>query len=530
MGWDGWRDTKDSLYASLRAAARESPDREFARIVGQSFTFGEAFGLATRVGKGLLELGLEPGDRVGLMAGNAPETMWTWFGANAARLIDVPFNAEARGNLLAYFVEDAEPRVIVGTPDYLEILANTISSDPEVVVSIGTCDAPPFGDRARHMTFEELVALGSQSDVELVDPAPGETATIMFTSGTTGPSKGVMLPHRYYPVQGAVFTWEMGMTGDDVIYSPQPLFHIDPRTYTVGALHSRGTVSLGTRFSVSRFWDDIRAEGATLFGFIGTMMWLLYKQPPTERDADLPARAASCSAVPHDVQAEFAERFGVQIVEGYGMTECVLIVGDPPDEYVPGLVGKAAPHVTVAILDEHDNAVPDGTAGEICFRPKAGFITSSGYWRKPVETQAAWRNLWFHTGDMGRRHPDGEYEFIGRIKDSIRRRGENVSAWEVEEAIAAHPAVLEAAAIGVASEVGEEDIAVLLVLVDGASPDPAELIAFVESDLPRFAVPRYVEFVDELPKTHTLKIAKEKVRARGLTDAAWDANVALGRR
>jgi crotonobetaine/carnitine-CoA ligase len=380
------------------------------------------------------------------------------------------------------------------------------------------------------MSFDELVALGSASRRGLVDPEPGETATIMFTSGTTGPSKGVMLPQRYYPAFGAVFEWESGLREGDVFYTPQPLFHIDPRAFTVGVIHTRSTVVLGTRFSVSRFWDEVRSHKATLFGFIGTMMWLLYKQPPKPDEADNPARVAICSAVPHDVQEEFEERFGLRILEGYGMTECVCITGDTPEDYVRGYVGGPAPHVDVAILDDDDNPVEAGTAGQICFRPRAGFVAASGYWRKPAETLEAWRNLWFHTGDMGRRHANGQYEFIGRMKDAIRRRGENVSAWEVEQAISAHPDVLDAAAIGVPSEVGEEDVAVLLVAAPGRSPDPVELIQFVERDLPSFAVPRYIEIVDELPKTHTLKIAKDKVRARGISDAAWDANVAMTRR
>jgi carnitine-CoA ligase len=530
MGRDDYLQAENSLYATLRKVAADRPEREFTTIAGKTFTYRHTLDTLEAVGRGLLELGLEPGDRVGIMADNVPEAMWAWLGANAARLIDVPFNVEARGRLLAYFVEDAEPRVLLGTRDYLAILAETISLDPEIVVCIDSGEDAPFGDRARHMTFDELLGLGSTSDRTLVDPAPSDTATIMFTSGTTGPSKGVMLPQRYYPAFGAMLEWVFEMTEDDVFYTPQPLFHIDPRAFTVVVIQTRSKLVLGTRFSVSRFWDEVRSHEATMFGFIGTMMWLLYKQEPRPDDSNNPARAAICSAVPHDVQDDFERRFGVKILEGYGMTECVCITQEPPGSYVRGLVGRPAPHVDVAVLDDDDNPVDVGTIGQICFRPKAGFVTATGYWRKPAETVEAWRNLWFHTGDMGRRHPNGQYEFVGRMKDAIRRRGENVSAWEVEQAISAHPDVMDVAAIGVPSEVGEEDVAVLLVAVPGRSLNPAELIRFAERDLPSFAVPRYIEMVDELPKTHTLKIAKDKVRQRGITNAAWDANVALGRR
>jgi crotonobetaine/carnitine-CoA ligase len=521
---------QDSLIAELRSAAFDSGRTEFVHLGGVSFTFAEALETAEAVARGLLALGLHVGDRVGIMAGNRPETLWTWLGANAARLIDVPFNAEARGRLLRYFVEDTEPRVLVGTEDYLNLLAETLERAPEFVISIGSCATRPFGAGVPQLSFDELLEMGAGSDRALKNPHAGETATIMYTSGTTGPSKGVMLPQRYYPSFGALFAWNASLGAGDVFYSPQPLFHIDPRTFVVGAVHTRTTLALGERFSVSRFWDEVREADATAIGFIGTMMWLLYKAPPKPDDAAHRVREAICSSLPYDVLDAFEARFGLRVNEGYGMTESVIITATPVDEYLPGRVGRAAPHLEVVVLDDQDAPVPDGEFGEICFRPNRGFTTMQGYWDKPAETNLAWRNLWFHTGDLGCRHPDGSFEFVGRIKDSIRRRGENVSAYEVEEAMCAHPDVQEAAAIGVASEVGEDDVAVLVVAVSGRVPDPEQLVAFVERDLPAFAVPRFIEVVDELPKTPSEKVAKGKVRERGITDAAWDANVALGRR
>jgi carnitine-CoA ligase len=529
MDPNAYLNAEDSLLATFRLVARDDGEKEFVRFPDGTFSYGQALKNLEAVARGLLALGLEPGDRIGIMADNVPEALWAWLGADASRLIDVPFNTAARGKLLEYFVRDAEPRVLIGTPEYLEILAS-LEYEPEVVVSISDTSSSSFGDRPRQLTFDGLLALGADSDVPLEEPGPGETATIMFTSGTTGPSKGVMLPQRYYSTFGAIFQWITGLRRDDVVYTAQPIYHIDPRAFMCGVIYTRATIIVASRFSVSRFWDDIRAHGVTVFGGIGTMMWLLYKSEPTPGDADNPVRLAACSSVPHEVQSEFERRFGLKVVEGYGMTECVCITQDAPEDYVPGLVGRPAPHVSVAILDDLDNEVDPGTTGQICFRPKAGFVTASGYWRKPAETIAAWRNLWFHTGDLGRQREDGEFEFIGRVKDSIRRRGENISAWEVEQALCAHPDVIDAAAIGVPSEVGEEDVAVLLVHVPERRPDPAALLEFVERDLPRFAVPRYIEFVEELPKTASFRVAKEKVRERGITDAAWDANAAHGRR
>lgn len=515
---------QDSLLATLRDAAAEQPAAEFLRVSGETFTFDETRRHAEAAARGLRALGIRPGDRVGLMCGNRPEAVWAWLGANAAQAIDVPFNAEARGRLLDYFVRDAGPRVLIGTADYLRVLADATHYAPEYVVRIGESAGTPFGGRAKHLTFDELLALGEKSSERLEHPRPDATATIMYTSGTTGPSKGVMLPQRYYPAQGAAAARLMDLGDDETIYCAQPLFHIDARAFLVTALHVRGTFALGGRFSTTRFWDEVRRHRATVFATIGTMLWMLYKQPPRPDDRDLPARLAMCSSTPKEILREFEHRFGVAVIEAYGMTECVLIASAPAGATVPGRIGKPLPDVSVRLVDDFDAPVADGEIGELAFRPHEPFAMMRGYWAKPAETVAAWRNLWFHTGDLARRHPDGSLEYIGRKKDSIRRRGENVSAWEVEEAVASHPGVREVAALGVPSEVGEEDVAILVVAT--AAVDPAELLGHAARNLPGFAVPRYVEFVESLPKTPSERIEKNAVRERGITAAAWDANAA----
>jgi crotonobetaine/carnitine-CoA ligase len=210
-------------------------------------------------------------------------------------------------------------------------------------------------------------------------------------------------------------------------------------------------------------------------------------------------------------------------VEAYGLTEAVMLACTTAGETQPARVGTAVPEFEVCLVDDADQPVGAGVIGELCYRPRIPFTSTQGYWRKPEDTVATWRNLWFHTGDFLRRHDDGQLEYVGRKKDAIRRRGENISAWEVEQAVGAHPDVLEVAAIGVPSEMGEEDVAVLVVARPGRSPEPSELVEFAARDLQRFAVPRYVEFVQSFPKTPSERIAKSEVRARGITDAAWDA-------
>lgn len=518
----------NSLYEALKSAAWRAPDAEFLRVAGETYTYGQALARVEATARGLRALGVEAGDRVGVMSDNRPEAVWAWLGANAAGAIDVPFNVEARGRQLDYFVSDAAPRVVIAPVEYAEILATTASHTPETVVVVGDTAMSSFGGRARHLTFDDLLSSGGSVDLPL--PRAGDTATIMYTSGTTGPSKGVMLPQRYYTANAAHARDVMKLRADDVYYLVQPLFHIDARSYVSACLCFGGTVALGNRFSVREFWDEVRAHGATVFGTVGTMLWLLHKQAPRPDDADNPARTAICSSTPKEILLEFEERFGVKIIEGYGMTECLLITAVPFEDTRPGSIGKRLPEVDVQIVDDDDEPVPVGETGELVYRTRDAFSMMQGYWAKHGETVEAWRNLWFHTGDLVRSDADGWIEYIGRKKDSIRRRGENVSAWEVEQAIAAHPHVLEVAAIGVPSDVGEEDVAVLVVPAVGAEIDPADLVQFVATDLPRFAVPRYIEIVESLPKTPSERIEKRKVKERGITAAAWDANVALGRR
>lgn len=519
-----------SYLSLLRTAAGEVPEMPLATIAGQTRSYEEALDAVENVARGLRELGMSPGDRVAIMAGNRLETAWAWLGTNAAQAIDVPINAETRGRHLDYVVSDARPRIIVGTEDRLDILARDIHHTPDIVVTIGGTGSQPFGSRCRHISFDALVALGASSALELTAPRPGDTATIMYTSGTTGASKGVMLPQRYYVAHGQVGHRVTQLDRGEVIYCAQPLFHIDARVWVATATAARGALALGARFSVSRFWDEVREHNATVFSSIGTMVWLLYKAPERPEDAAQPARLGICSSTPAEIHRAFEERFGCRVTECYGMTECVFISGSAPGDSVPGRVGVPIDELEVALLDDDDIEVGRGVPGELAYRPGSEFMMMQGYWGKPEATVEAWRNLWFHTGDLLRRDEHGRLEFIGRKKDSIRRRGENVSAWEVEQAVSAHVDVSEVAAIGVPSEVGEEDVAILVVLKDGRSVTAQELVRFIERDLPKFAVPRYVEFVTELPKTPSERIAKGDVRALGITRAAWDAHAALGRR
>ncbi len=511
-----------TLIGRLRKAADEIGERLFLRMDDGAFSYGQAFDLVARVASGLESLGIRRGDRVGIIADNCPEAVWSWLGSNAAGAIDVPFNPKARGGFLAYLVADATPRVIIGTEEHLQTLAQAVETAPEWVVSVdGDGSDRAFGAKARHLSFGELLDRGSARHV--ADVGPGDVATIMYTSGTTGPSKGVMIPHGTYVVGASRHARIIGMGAGETAYCAVSLAHMDARACIGLALDAGGASALARRFSVRGFWDDVRGFEANVFFYVGTMLWLLYKAPASPGDDDHPARIGVGSAAPPEIHRAFEQRFGVELLEGYGMTEMPYIVNSLRGSGRPGGVGVPIPEAEVQLVDDHEVPVAPGEVGELCLRPRVPSYMTQGYWQKESETVEAWRNLWFHTGDFLRVASDGQFEYVGRKNDAIRHRGENVSAWEVEQAVTAHPDVLEAAAIGVPSSLGEEDVAVLAVLRPEAELEPAALREFAAPDLPRFAVPRYIEFVDAFPKTPSERIEKRKVRERGISATAWDA-------
>ena len=516
----GWLPLPDEL----RQAARNAGDQVFLTVGGRSYTFAEAWERASAVAAGLRRQGLQPGDRVAILSPNRAEAVWMWFGSLIAGGVDVPLNAESRGSQLAYFLSDSGPRVLVGTPELLDGLRTAGGTPPEVVVVLDVENAPEIlGVGPRYLTWSKLISGDVPADADWSSFRPGQLASIVYTSGTTGPSQGVMWPHGYDPSTARLYATWAGFDGSLSFYSAQPLYHLDGRAAVLLAVYLRGRATLAARFSVSRFWADVDDAGANAFGFIGTMLHLLAKQPGRGRPSGAPLLVGVGSAIPAKEQRELEERFSVRLLEGYGTTEVPLILACRRDAGTTGTVGTTADDMQVILVDDDDVPVPVGEPGLLCVRPEVPFSVTLGYWNKPEATAETFTNLWFHTGDMLRELEDGSgFEYVGRRKDSIRRRGENISAWEVEQAGLEHADVLECAAIGIPSEVGDEDVALLVVLREGAALTPGGLVSFMVERLPRFAVPRFVEVVDSLPKTPSERINKADVRERGLTAAAVD--------
>jgi crotonobetaine/carnitine-CoA ligase len=284
----------------------------------------------------------------------------------------------------------------------------------------------------------------------------------------------------------------------------------------------RGTCVLHDRFSASRFWDICRDEGVTAFNFMGALVLMLFKQPERDDDADNPVRLAYGAPAPVAVLERFEQRFGMQLIEVYGSTELGACLESRPSSRRIGSCGRAAPQYEVEIHDENDNPLPPGLEGEIVVRPREPFSMVQEYWGMPEATLAAFRNLWFHTGDRGRVDADGWFYYVDRLKDSIRRRGENISSWEVEQVVNDHEQVAESAAVGVPSELSEEEVLIVVVLKEGEELGAEALLDHCQERLPHFAVPRYVRFVAMLPKNHAQRIQKPELRAEGVSPDTWD--------
>jgi len=351
----------------------------------------------------------------------------------------------------------------------------------------------------------------------------GDPLIITYTSGTTGWPKAVLNPHRAYIAAAMDLRDYVGLKPEDIIYTCLPLYHANPQVYCVlAALVTGGSIALAEKFSASRFWQDIRTYQATAFSYVGAVLPILLNQPEREEEKNSPAKKCFGGGAPKEVHEAVSRRFGLQVCELYGMSETgTWNTINRPGKIKPGSVGQVRESFEVKIFDDQDEEVPPGKVGEFAIRPKKPFIMFNGYYRMPEETLKDFGNLWFHTGDLGKVDGEGYFYFCGRKKESIRRGGENITPYEIEKILMDHPAVAEAAAVGVPDPILGEEIKAYLVLRAGQRVEPWELIATCEERLPKFMIPRYLEFVSSLPKTASEKVQKVSLKSRGI-GSAWD--------
>jgi len=355
---------------------------------------------------------------------------------------------------------------------------------------------------------------------------PGDTVAILYTSGTTGPSKGVCCPQGQYFWWGVHTAMLLGIREGDVLMTCLPLFHTNALNSFYQALLTGSTLVVEKRFSASGFVAALKRHQATVTYLLGAMVPILLSREPSSTDSDHRTRIALAPGVPAEFHRPFTERFGFGLIDGYGSTETNFTIGTTLDRQRPGHMGWVRPGFAARVVDEEDNEVPDGEPGELILRADEPFAFATGYFEMPDKTVEAWRNLWFHTGDRVLREPDGSFRFLDRLKDAIRRRGENISSFEVEQVVVSHPAVANAAVFPVRSELAEDEVMVAVVLREESALEPEALLDYCAPRMPYFAVPRFVEFMQDLPATENGKVQKFKLRERGVTAATWDREAA----
>jgi carnitine-CoA ligase len=510
------------MTRTLDELAAAEPDAVLLQdVAGRSMTVEEFRTTTLRWASAYRRLGLGPGDTVLTMLPTSLDAYPAWLGAAWLRAIEVPVNTMFRGHMLRYLIQNSQARVLIVAERYLDQLREVADglTDVETIVVLDAT-APPDGLPA---TVIDGIAFldGAEPADDLAHPEPWDIACMIYTSGTTGPSKGVLMPWR--ELWSFITSYPDGMLEPGRgLYLVLPVFHVSGKQGVWAAAEHRCRLVIRESFSLTEFWKDIRDFDCTATGLIGIMASLLVRMPPVDDEKDTPLRATAMGPMIPELD-EFRERFGVRVFSGYGMTEIGVPLGTDGFN-VADWRSCGRPHegYELRIVDEHDEPLGPDTVGELIVRTERPWMLNAGYWQMPDKTAEAWRNGWFHTGDGMKYDAEGNFYFVDRIKDALRRRGENISSFEVEGYVGEHEAVMECAAIAVPSELSEDDLKICVVLKPDHALTPRELWDFLAPRMPRFMLPRYIEICASLPKTPTLRIQKVELRKSALNDNTWD--------
>lgn len=516
--------------ALLAARARAHPDRVYAVFEdGTHWTYRQAYDDARATAAALHRLGVRQGDTVLCWLPNGLDALRVWYGVNLLGAVHVPVNTAYRGALLGHVLDNSGARVLVAHALLVERLQHIGDSRLDEVVVLGGGPDDPWPDALPGAPRVHGPAALRGRPEDFVPPerpvAPWDTMAVIYTSGTTGPSKGVLVSYvHHYSTVTALLDDDIG--ADDRYLLNLPLCHGGGTEVAYCMLLFGGSIVVTENFRTSEFWDVVRRHGVTMCTLLGAMVDFLLGLPPRPDEAEHPLRAAC--VIPLNRQAlDFGRRFGVDVYTGFNMSETSAPLVSSLNPQRTGSCGRPRPGVQCRVVDAHGIDVPDGTAGELVLRADRPWSLFHGYHAMPEATAAAWRHGWFHTGDAVVREPGGDYFFVDRIKDAIRRRGENVSSVEVEGELLSHPAVAFAAAVAVPSDFAEDEILAALVLRPGVRFEPEEFIGYLRPRMAHFMVPRYLRLLSELPVTDTGKVRKKTLRAQGITPDTWD-RVAAG--
>jgi len=510
-----------TVPAMLMAQAALYGERALCSFDAADVSFNQAVSLAQRGAAALEFAGVKKGDRIALFCGNRPEFLEAFLGAAWLGAIAVPLNTASKGAQLQHILGNSEARLLISESEFLDRLTavSITATKLERILTIpsdGDHQAPDTSLETARWTIPEQPVSG------LSDIRPDEPLAILYTSGTTGLSKGVLCPHAQYFWWAANSAKVLELEEGDVLLTTLPLFHVNALSAFFQALITGSTLVVKKRFSASGFLESLRNSKATVTYLLGAMVPILLSTPSTDRDRKHHLRTVLAPGVPAAAATAFASRFGVELIDGFASTETNFVIGSPSSQKRLGTMGKVRPGFYAKVVDELDNELQPGVPGELILRAEDPFAFATGYFAMPDKTVEAWRNLWLHTGDRVICDEDGYFRFVDRIKDAIRRRGENISSYEVEQAIALHPAVKTAAVFPVQSELAEDDVMCAVVLRDNARLSAEELLDHCQQLISYFSVPRYVDFVESLPVTENGKIKKFQLRESGITPTTWD--------
>ena len=510
-----------TLPALLAARVQADGDGALVGMDGVTLSATDLADQAARIAGSLRAAGVKAGDRVAIISTNRIEFMPLFCAIGWIGAVVVPINTASRGLQLQHIMENSAARLLV--------------LEDEFLANLDTIDRTG-------LALETVFVLAPDADLELPDgvqpmPAPAEPLpavevkpadplAILYTSGTTGLSKGVICPHEQFFWWAITTGRQLGIRPGDVLHTTLPLFHTNALNCFFQALVFGAAQSLSQRFSVSGFFKALKSSGAEVTYLLGAMVPMLLSRPESAEERDHHTRIALAPGVPAQFHDAFLRRTGILLLDAFGSTESNNVIQTEAHNPRPGMIGRITKGFDARVVDEFDNEVPDGTAGELLLRADAPNAFAHGYFAMPDKTVESWKNLWLHTGDRVVRAPDGYFRFVDRIKETIRRRGENISSFEVEQGVMSHPAVATAAVFPVASELAEDEVMVAVVLKDGATLSGEELIRHCETRLPYYSVPRYVDFRHDLPRTENGKIQKFKLKDEGITDSTWDREAA----
>jgi len=511
-----------SIVRILEERADRAPDSVFFTWHDTMVTVGEFNRTVNRTARNLAAKGVGNGTHVVIVMDTSPDYLAVWFALAKLGAVEVPVNTAYHGEILRHQIVTGRATFGIVDAHYVSRVVDLGSEVPALADVVVRGGSLPDATHKRWHAFDDLLAEADDDNLD-IEVRYDSVAGVIFTSGTTGPSKGVQLSHHYQAAYGLMYAEVNRLRDDDVIFNFMPFFHVSGKFLTIATLAMNARMHLKERLSISTFWDDIRSFGVTNFIAVGGVCNMLLAQPPHPDDSNTSVRTVYAVPDPADIHREFEQRFGCSMTTVFGSTEVGLpIFRSPEDGYSPGSCGRQSPYYEVKIVDDRDQEVPVGTSGEIVVRSKLPYLLGSGYIGMPEQTVEAWRNLWFHSGDRGRVDADGWFWFVDRSSDSMRRRGENISSFEVETLVCQHPSVAEAVVVATPSSVGEDEVWALVKVRDGMHVEPQELMEHCASVMPYFMIPRYYDIVEEFPRTPTAKVEKYKIRKAGPGPNTWD--------